>query len=91
MATTGLNDSQERPAANVRACCSAMPTSKYRSGNSVENCTSPDPSRIAGVIATNFGSILAISQSQSPKTFVKVRLLVFFSSFPVDLSNGVTP
>ncbi len=70
MATTGFIPSHASPAANVTECCSAMPTSKYRSGCSCEKRTSPDPSRIAGVIATSRGSAVAMSHSQSPKTCV---------------------
>ena len=35
----------------------------------------PEPSRMAGVTAINFGSCAAISHNQSPKTAEKVGLL----------------
>ena len=41
-----------RPAAEVAACCSAMPTSKVRSGNRAWNWCSPTGCIIAAVIAT---------------------------------------
>ena len=43
------------PAAAVTACCSAMPTSKVRSGNRSWNGSSPVESGIAAVIATTSG------------------------------------
>ena len=67
MATTGFFFSKDRPAANVTECCSAMATSKYLSGYFWLKSTSPEPSRIAGVIATKVSSFSAISTIQSLK------------------------
>ena len=39
------------PAANVTACCSAMPTSKKRSGYFLANFSSPVPEGIAAALA----------------------------------------
>ena len=54
------------PAAKVKACCSAIPTSKNLSGNFIEKSLSPVPSRIAAVIATIFSFFSASSISFSP-------------------------
>ena len=70
IATTGFKPLVAIPPANVTACCSAIATSKKRSGNIVENSTIPDPSDIAGVIPTNLSSLPAVLQSQSPKTLL---------------------
>ena len=43
------------PAAAVTACCSAMPTSKQRSGNRSLKGSSPVESGMAAVIATTSG------------------------------------
>ena len=67
MATTGFKPSAARPAAKVTACCSAMATSKYLSGKRFEYSTKPEPSRIAGVMATMLGSRSAMSHSHLPK------------------------
>ena len=72
MQTTGFKPSHARPAAKVTACCSAIPTSIYLSGNSFEKFTKPEPSLIAGVIAKILGSFLAISHIQLSKIFVYV-------------------
>ena len=57
------------PPANVTACASAIPTSKYLSGNSLAKLTKPVPSRIAAVIATISLLSCAKLQDTSPKTF----------------------
>jgi len=61
MATTGLNPSVAKPAANVTPCCSAIPTSKKRSGNLSENAARPVPSGMAAVTANTFSSDSASS------------------------------
>ncbi len=43
------------PAAEVTACCSAMPTSKNRSGNRSANGSRPVESGMAAVMATSSG------------------------------------
>ena len=58
-----------RPAENVVACCSAIPTSKYLSGNSSENAVRPTPSGIAAVIPTILSFSLASSHTFSEKIF----------------------
>ena len=50
-----LNPLVASPAANVTACCSAIPTSKNRFGYMFRNLLSPVPSGMAAVIATTFG------------------------------------
>ena len=52
MATTGCRPPIASPAADVIACCSAMPTSKNRSGNRCRNAVSPVGPGMAAVIAT---------------------------------------
>src|SRR5207249_1363473 len=47
MATTGRMPCAANPPAKVTACCSAMPTSYNRSGNSFSNAVRPVPSHIA--------------------------------------------
>ena len=74
MATIGLLPAIAIPVASVTACCSAIATSKYCSGYSLEKRTMPEPSRIAGVIAISLGSCAAISHRKSPKIFEKVGL-----------------
>ena len=51
-----------------------MPTSKKRFGKRFSNSTMPEPSRIAGVIATRRSSLAAMSHSHWPNTCVKVVL-----------------
>ena len=55
MATTGRSPPMAMPAAAVTACCSAMPTSKQRSGNRSWNGSSPVESGMAAVMATSSG------------------------------------
>ena len=54
MATTGLRPPSAIPAAAVTACCSAIPTSKQRSGNLSRKERRPVESGIAAVTATTF-------------------------------------
>ena len=67
------------PAANVTACCSAIPTSIYLLGNCFEKFTKPEPSLMAGVIAKILGSFAAMSHIQLSNIFVYVTFL--FKSF----------
>jgi dihydroorotase len=69
MATKGRIPCAARPAANVTACSSAMPTSKARSGCAIANLSTPVPDGIAAVIAQIFGSFSASLASVSQKTF----------------------
>ncbi len=58
------------PVANVMACCSAIPTSKNRSGNSAWNRDSPVPVGMPAVIPTIRRSVRARSISSAAKTAV---------------------
>src|SRR5437016_2652802 len=60
------------PAANVTACCSQMPTSKKRSGNSLAKFSNPVDDAIAAVIAQTSGRRTAelISASQQARDVV---------------------
>ena len=60
-----------RPAAEVSACCSAMPTSKVRSGNRSANAASPVGCSIAAVIATTSGRSAPIRTSSSANASVQ--------------------
>jgi hypothetical protein len=66
----GLKPSAASPAAKVTACCSAMPTSKARSGNTSAKRSSPVPDGIAAVMATIFGSARASSIRACANTLV---------------------
>ena len=70
MAQNGFMPSVARPAAKVTACCSAMPTSKVRSGKAFSNRSTPVPDGIAAVMATMRSSFFASAISASPNTFV---------------------
>src|SRR5512132_1009940 len=59
-----------RPAAMVTACCSQMPTSMSRCGNSLNSGSRPVPPGIAAVIATVRSSLFRISRTVSAKTDV---------------------
>ena len=63
------------PAAEVSACCSAMPTSKTRSGNAVANGVSPVGPHIAAVIATTSGRSAPATTISRPNTCVQVVLV----------------
>ena len=91
MATTGRMPSQARPAAKVTACCSAMPTSKKRSGCAAAKGARPVPSVIAAVIATRRRSRAASRTSAWPKTAVYAGGAGGVISAPVAGSNGPTP
>src|ERR1700753_1530975 len=60
-----------RPAPNVTACCSAMPTSKVRSGKTFWKISIPVPPGIAAVMPTMVGSFSASFTSVSPNTRVE--------------------
>ena len=70
MAQNGFIPSVASPAAKVTACCSAIPTSKVRSGNRFPNASSPVPDGIAAVIATMVGSRSASAISALANTLV---------------------
>ena len=57
-----------RPAAKVTACCSAMPTSKQRSGKRSANMSRPVPDGMAAVMATIFLSASASAISALANT-----------------------
>ena len=77
---------------NPTPCCSAIPTSKVRSGKTLPNLLMPVPSGIAAVIPIIFSSILASSISVSANTLVYAGgdFLPFLNS-PVAMSNGFAP
>ena len=75
------------PAAEVTACCSAMPTSKVRSGKDSLKRSSPVGWSIAAVMATTSWRSPPIATSSSPSTLVQPRALAF-SGLPV--SGSVT-
>ena len=89
MQTTGCIPAIARPAAKVTACCSQMPTSKNRSGNSFAKFRSPVDEAIAAVIAQTSGRLAAELISASP------NMSVYVSSVdrgrPVNGSNALTP
>ncbi len=70
MAQNGAMPSAAMPAAKVTACCSAMPTSKQRSGNALAKRSSPVPDGMAAVTATMRSSRPASSTSASANTRV---------------------
>ena len=70
MAQNGFMPSAAMPAANVTACCSAMPTSKVRVGKRLAKRSSPVPPGIAAVIATTRASASASAISASANTRV---------------------
>ena len=89
MHTTGRMPDIASPAANVTACCSQMPTSKNRSGNSLAKLSSPVDEPIAAVIAQTSGRRVAAVMSASPKTSVYVRSVD--RGRPVSGSKALTP
>ena len=70
MATTGRSPPIAIPAAPVTACCSAMPTSKKRSGKRAWNGSRPVGPGIAAVTATIRGSASASFTMASAKAWV---------------------
>ena len=75
-----------RPAALVAACCSAMPTSKVRSGNRASKWWRPTGCIIAAVIATTSGRRSPMRTISSPKTSVQIPPVG--CSSPVSTSKG---
>ena len=71
MATTGCMPPIARPAAEVIACCSAIPTSKNRSGYLARNALRPVGPGIAAVIATTSRRSDAIWMSVSENVAVQ--------------------
>ena len=74
------------PAAEVTACCSAMPTSKVRSGNFRAKASSPTGCIIAAVMATTSSRRSPSSTTASEKW--SVQILPFGFSAPVWTSKG---
>ncbi|SKS55043.1 Uncharacterised protein [Mycobacteroides abscessus subsp. abscessus] len=78
------------PAAEVTACCSAIPTSNSRSGKRSPNLLSPVGPGMAAVIATILRCSLATSMSASENTEVQpgaealIARPVFGSMTPVE-------
>ena len=71
-ANTGCSPPIAMPAAEVIACCSAMPTSKQRSGNCLANLSSPVGPSIAAVMATTSARSPPMRTSSSEKTLVQL-------------------
>ena len=71
MQQKGLRPSTARPAANVTACCSAIPTSYVRLGNLLPKISMPVPPGIAAVMPMMSRSVSAILQSSLANTEVK--------------------
>ena len=74
------------PAADVVACCSAIPTSKVRFGNSRWNASTPVGPNIAAVNATISFRSLPSSTNASEKTPVHVCAALAIGS-PVSAST----
>ena len=92
MVANGLKPSAAKPPQKVTACCSAMPTSKQRLGNSFSNRSSPVPDGIAAVTATILASLRASLIRLSPNTLVYCGAPPFdFACAPVATSNLTTP
>ena len=70
MATTGLPPPIATPVASATACCSAIPTSTKRSGNSSWNRLRPVPVGIPAVIATIRRSSRAAAMTSCAKKWV---------------------
>ena len=73
MATTGCIPAIARPAAEVSACCSAMPTSKVRSGKRSPKAARPVGCSIAAVMATTSGRSVPTRTSSSENASVQGR------------------
>ena len=73
------------------ACCSAMPTSKNRRGNSSWNGVSPVGPGMAAVMATMSSLLRATARSSSPEHAGPVGFfhLEWQTGFGVDLPSGV--
>ncbi len=69
-ATTGRSPAMAMPAAEVASCCSAMPTSKKRSGKRAWNASSPVGPGMAAVSATMRESSSAAASSAREKASV---------------------
>ena len=74
MATTGCRPARAMPAAEVTACCSAIPTSKVRSGKTRWNPSSPVGYSIAAVTATMSVALHAQRHQLRPEDVGVARL-----------------
>jgi hypothetical protein len=79
------------PAAKVTPCCSAMPTSKLRSGKRSANLSRPVPDGIAAVMATIFSSASASAIRLGEDGRVGGALATGLDCLPVTTSNFTTP
>ena len=92
MAMTGFIPSVAKPAAKVTPCCSAMPTSKNRSGYLRANSVNPVPSGMAAVTATMRLSSFAIWTIDRPKNSVyEATGLLGSMQVPVSISKQPHP
>jgi hypothetical protein len=71
-ATTGCNPPMASPAAEVTACCSAIPTSNTRSGNRAANLARPVGCSMAAVTQTTSARSAPIAVISSANTEVQV-------------------
>ena len=76
-----------RPAADVSACCSAMPTSNVRSGYRSAKAASPVGCSMAAVIATTSDRSAPMRTSSSENACVQSRA----AAVDVPLSGSKTP
>ena len=90
MATTGIIPCLARPPAMDTACCSAIPTSKVRSGNFSMNFSSPVPLGMAAVMAQTLESFAASSTIFPPKESEK-EITLPLRGLPVSGSNFPMP
>ena len=89
MATTGRRPAMASPAARATECCSAIPVSITRSGNSSAIWARPVEETIAAEIPTSSGWRLAASATALPTTSVSFNS--DFSGCPVVRSKVPTP
>ena len=87
-----MNPSVAKPAENVTACCSAIPTSNILFGNFFANKSIPVPDGIAAVIPIILLSLSACLINVLAKTLVYDGILELdFSCTPVFILNFETP
>ena len=80
-----------RPAAMLTACCSAMPTSKKRSGYALAKPVRPVPPAIAAVMATTRSSCAASAVRALPATCAALGPADWLRLRPFSTRNGATP
>ena len=88
MATTGCIPAMARPEADVSACCSAMPTSKNRSGWALPNFARPVGPAMAAVMAAMSSRSSPSLTSSSENTEVQSRTGL---DFDLPVTGSITP